>query len=84
VKTYRLYFMTADGNHIERVEAIEAHNDSDAIRYGQIYTGPQALELWLGSRKVLAFESHPYCPQSDRARIGRLPERAFAPVAEVA
>jgi hypothetical protein len=79
VETYRLYFMTADGLHIDRFEPIEARDDFDAVRFAEIYLGAQELELWLGSRKVQIFEGQAYRTSGERTRGDRVSLRDFAP-----
>jgi len=81
LETYRLYFMSADGSHIDRFEPIEAHDDADAIHFAEIYIGRQALELWLKGRRVFAFESRSFDASHAPGLPGDARQRGFAPVA---
>ena len=56
---YRLYFMSADGKHIDRFEPVEGRSDDEAIEAAKRYTGAQPLELWWRDRKV-----HSFAPRS--------------------
>ena len=79
METYRLYFMSADGTHIDRFEPIEARDDDDAIRFAEIYIGRQALELWLKSRKVFTFESEGAAAGNPQMAFNETHRRRFAP-----
>lgn len=59
---YRLYFLD-HSNHIEHFREFEAFNDFEAARQSDDWRGPQAMELWSGSRKVASWN-----------RLGNSPE----------
>jgi len=49
---YRLYRLAEPGGRFVGFEEIEALDDSEALRLADAHSGPQALELWCGKRKV--------------------------------
>lgn len=54
---YRLYFFNPRSHGIVRVVEIEAEDDSNAEAAAHDHRGEQALELWCGTRRVLAIEA---------------------------
>lgn len=55
VNYYRLYRLAEPGGAFVGFEEIEADGDVEAVRAAERYSGPQALELWCGTRKVHSF-----------------------------
>lgn len=52
---YRLYFLSADGKHIDRFEPVRGISDDDAIEASKIYIGGQPLELWRREQRIHSF-----------------------------
>jgi len=52
---YRLYRLGEPGGRFVGFEEFEAADDVEAVRLAESHIGPQALELWCGTRKVRGF-----------------------------
>ena len=56
---YRLYFLNPHGGHIDGYEDVASADDIGAICLVNERPLPGPAELWLGSRKVIAFGAPP-------------------------
>jgi hypothetical protein len=52
---YRLYRLAEPGGKFVGFEEIEAVDDVEAVLQAEAHSGPLALELWCGKRKVKSF-----------------------------
>lgn len=77
---YRLYFLSSDSGHIDRFESIAALDETDALKFAQMYVGSEALELWLGSRLVGTFDADFLPALQDPTPRPTMFQRAFAPL----
>jgi len=63
VPVYRLFFLNSGTGHIEGHEDVSSADDVGAICLVNERSLPEPAELWLGSRKVIAFGTNPaYAP----------------------
>ena len=52
---YRLYYMSGQNGHIERVEDFEASDDRHAAEFAENNLAEQPIELWNGHRKICRY-----------------------------
>ena len=51
--TYRLFWINGAGRIDRAAETIEAESDDDAVLQAQALSRGRAVEVWLGSRRVV-------------------------------
>ncbi len=72
---YRLYPIAESGRVLGPPRALQAENDSEALRIACDAIESETVELWTGARLVAKLTPSPACPEADAIIVPRTASR---------